>query len=235
MPVAFTTWTVLPHTAIDKLSANLWRVEGTMPDGSTRRILSAVRLADGRILLHNAIALEEPLMAELDAWGEVAGILVPNGFHRQDARIMKDRYPKARVYGPAGAAKAIAKAVPVDGTYADAPGDPTVTVRHLQGNKEREGVVTVRHPDGQATAIFCDTVLNQRRLGFPIGVFLHPTGRPSVPRVVRWMMVADAGALRADLEAIANIDGLARVIPGHGRDLTDDAPAQLRHAADVLT
>lgn len=234
MAASFTTWTVLPHEPLQQLAPNLWRLEGVMPDGSTRRIMSAIRLADGRVLLHNAIAMEEPLMAELDAWGEVAGILVPNAFHRQDARIYKERYPKARLYCPAGAAKAVGKVAAVDGSYTEAPGDATVTVRHLQGMKDREGVITVRHPDGTATAVFCDTVLNQRALGFPMSVLLHPTGRPSVPRVMRWLMVSDAKALHTDLAAVAAMDGLRRVIPGHGADLAEDASAALRHASDVL-
>lgn len=109
MPTCYDTWTVLPHDPIERLTDHAWRVGGRMSNG-TPRFMSPVRLADGRVLIHNAIAREDPLMAEIDAWGEVAAILVPNAFHRMDCRIMPARYPKAKVYAPAGAAKAVAKA-----------------------------------------------------------------------------------------------------------------------------
>src|SRR4051812_12527376 len=97
MAACYTTWKVLPHTPIERVSDTLWHVEGTMESG-TRRIMSLVRLRDGRVLMHNAIALDDAEMAAIDAWGTVAAILVPNGFHRMDCRIMQERYPAAKVY-----------------------------------------------------------------------------------------------------------------------------------------
>src|SRR4051812_45540873 len=107
MAKAFEQWTVLPHGPIEKLSDNLWRVSGTMPDGKTTRVMTIARFGDGRLLMHNAIALEEPLMAELEAWGKPSFIVVPNGFHRQDAKIYKGRYPEAAVLCPKGATKRV--------------------------------------------------------------------------------------------------------------------------------
>src|SRR5262245_49018604 len=121
MAKAFQTWTVLPHQPLEKLADNLWRVEGTMPDGRTRRVMSVAKMRDGRLVIHNAIALEEPLMAELEAFGTPAVLVVPNAYHRQDAKIFKDRYPALRVHCPRGATKGVGKVVPVDGDYEDAP------------------------------------------------------------------------------------------------------------------
>ena len=65
MAVGFRRWTVLPHAPIEVLAPNLWRVEGQM--GSyNKRVMVLARLADGRILMHNAIALDEASMARLD-------------------------------------------------------------------------------------------------------------------------------------------------------------------------
>lgn len=233
MAAAFQTWTVLPHGPVERFSENLWRVRGDMPNPENKRVMVLARLADGRIVMHNAIALEEERMAEIDAWGEVAAILVPNAFHRQDAKIMKDRYPGARVYAPAGGAGAVAKVVPVDGSYSDAPGDATVTVRHLAGIKEREGVVTVRSNDG-VSAIFCDTVLNLPKMSGLLAFALHPTGQPAVPRVTRWLFTRNAAELKADLEQIASVDGLTRVICGHGAAIVADAPGAMRSAIATL-
>src|SRR5687767_5016314 len=44
MAKCFESWTVLPHGPLEKLSENLWRVEGTMPDGTTKRVMTIARM-----------------------------------------------------------------------------------------------------------------------------------------------------------------------------------------------
>jgi hypothetical protein len=200
---------------------------------SNKRVMTLVRLNDGRILMHNAIALDEASMARIDAWGEVIAILVPNRFHRQDARIMHERYPEAKVYAPTSAVRAASKATPCAGTYAEVPTDASVTIREIDGIGAREGVLLVRSPDG-VSAVFCDTVLNIPKTSGILGMFLHPTGTLSVPRVTAWLFAKDRKALRADLEKIAAEDGLVRVIPGHGDVVASDAAKRLREAAARL-
>ena len=67
-----------------------------------KRVMTIARRTDGTLVIHNAIALADAEMAEIDAWGKVATIVVPNGYHRLDAKIFHDRYPGARVVCPAG-------------------------------------------------------------------------------------------------------------------------------------
>jgi hypothetical protein len=232
MAVGHKTWTVLAHEPIEVLAPNVWRVEGRL-NAYNRRVMTLVRLGDGRILIHNAIALDEPSMARIDGWGEIVAILIPNGFHRQDARIMRERYPKAKVYAPTGALAAASKATPCDGSYSNVPTDDTVSIRELEGIGRREGVVITRSPDG-VTAIFCDTLLNLPKLSGLLGAVLHPTGTLSVPRPTSLLFAKDKKALRTDLEHIAAEEGLVRVIPGHGRVVTTDVDASLREAAARL-
>jgi hypothetical protein len=233
MAKAFTQWTLLPHGPLEKLADNLWRLEGTMPNGKTRRVMTLARLTDGRVLIHNAIALEEHLMNEITAWGAPAAILVPNGFHRQDSRIMKDRFPNAKVYCPAGAKKAVSQVVAVDGSFEDVPRDPTVHARHLEGVKGREGLLDVTSSDGR-TLVFCDTILNIPEAPLPIRLLLAPVGRPSVPRFARWFFASDKQALKRDLEALASQSDLRRLIPGHGHPVLTDARAALHSAASSI-
>src|SRR5882724_1249737 len=124
MPNPFETWTVLPHKPIVKLEENLWFVEGQL--GNIRRVMVTVRLKDGRLVIWNAIALDEPEMKELEAWGTPAFLIVPNAFHRVDARIWKQRYPKVTVIAPPAAKDKVAKIVAVDRTDGDF-GDDSVT------------------------------------------------------------------------------------------------------------
>jgi len=231
MAVGHTTWTVKPHDPIEELTPNLSLVEQQL-NARNRRVMVLARLADGRVVVHSAIALDDASMAKLDAWGEVAAILVPNRFHRQDARIWQERYPKAKVYAPSGAVDAAAKATPVHGTYADVPRDATFSARDLAGIANREGVLLVQGGEG-TSAIFCDTLLNLPKLSGLMGMMLHPTGTLSVPRPTSLIFAKDKKALRADLESLAD-DSLVRVVPGHGAVVATDAAARVREAAARL-
>lgn len=231
MPAAFSTWTVLPHKPIEKLSPNLWRVSGTLGKNVQRQMVLA-RMADGRVIVHNAIALDDPEMAELEAWGEPSVIFVPNGFHRMDAAIWKQRYPKAKVYAPAGARKRVAKVVEVDGTTADAPGDASAKLMPLDGCP-MEGVMEVTSDNG-VTLTFCDTVLNMPKLGFPMGTIMGPTGTISAPLVMRLIAIKDKKAFASQLERLAATPNLTRLTFGHGHPITDDPAGALRKVVKQL-
>src|SRR5690242_7905964 len=101
-------WTVIEHGPIEKLSENLWRVEGALPRMSLRRVMTAARMFDGRLVLHSAIALEESAMKELEAWGTPSFLVVPNAYHRRDAPGYKRRYPNITVLAPRGSRAKVA-------------------------------------------------------------------------------------------------------------------------------
>jgi hypothetical protein len=220
--MSFTEWTVLPHDPIEKLASNLWSVSGKMPKGNQRRMTLA-RLGDGRLLVHNAIALNADEMQELEAFGEVAAIVVPNGFHRQDARIWKDRYPNAKVYCPKKAQKAVRKVVGVDGDYDAVPRDSGVRAVHLDGMAGAEGVVEIQSDAGR-TLVFNDAILNMTPQGALMDLMLAPVGKPSVPRFSRWFFVKDKPAFREHLATLTR-GGVERIIVGHGATIEQDTTA----------
>jgi len=232
MAVCAQSWIVLPHDPIEILAPNVWRVEGRLGKNN-RRIMLLARLKDGRIIVHNAIALDDASMAKIDAWGEVAAILIPNAFHRQDSFIMQTRYPMAKVYAPSGAIKAASKATPCAGAYRDAPADDSVKIRDIEGIGGKEGLMLIQSDDG-TTAVFCDTLLNIPPMGGLMGLALSPTGTLGIPRAIRWMMMKDKQALKNDLLGIAATDGLVRLIPGHGATVTKDVAARTKEAAERL-
>jgi hypothetical protein len=232
MAKCFETWTVLPHGPLEKLSENVWRVEGTMPDGNTKRVMTIARMKDGRLVIHNAIALEPAQQAEIEAFGTPASIVVPNGFHRQDAKIYKDRYPSANVYTPAKARKKVEKIVPVTGDYDAAPKDDTVRLSHLDGCNGSEGVLEVKSSDG-VTVVFNDTICNLPKRSGLVGFFLAPTGQASVPRFSRWLLVKDKEAFIRQVNSWATPD-LARVIVSHGKMLSDRPADTLRTVTAAL-
>jgi len=229
MAACFTTWTVLPHEPIQKLSENLWCVQGLMPDGKTTRKMAVVKAQDGSLFFHNPIALKEPEMQELEAFGRPAYIVVPGSFHRQDARIWKDRYAAAKVVSPRGAAKKVGAIVPVELTYDEAPSDDTVKLSHFDGCKEREGVVEVRSQNG-TTLVINDVVCNLPKLGGLLGFALAPTGKPSVPRVTRWFVAQSGGALGEHVERLSHTPNLKRLILSHGDNIESDPAGALTTA-----
>ncbi len=233
MPKAFDTWQVFPHRPLEKLESNLWRVEGDLPNGNGNRVMTIAKMSDGGLMIHNGIALEEEQMREIEGFGTPALLVVPNGFHRLDAKVFKDRYPSLRVVCPAGARKKVEQVVKVDATYDDAPADDTVRLIHLDGTKRSEGVLEVKS-NGKTTVVFNDAVNNLPKMGGVFGFLLAPTGIPSVPRLARWMMIKEKAAFREHLEKLAATPNLARLIVSHGRVMTEKPGETLRTVASAL-
>lgn len=224
--MTFKSWTVLPHDPIEKLSSRLWTVSGKMLKGNQRRMV-VVRRDDGSLVVHNAIALDDAEMAELDQWGEVRALLVPNAFHRMDVGIWKERYPKALVYCPSGASKSVSKVVSVDGDYSALANDKTLQIAHLEGMKGAEGILRV--VDEGASLIANDALLNLEPKNFFMDLALGPVGKLSVPLFARVMWMKDRRAFVGQLQRLAG-DGVQRVIVGHGATVETDARAQLEEA-----
>jgi hypothetical protein len=229
MAACFTEWTVLPHDPIEKLTENFWCVQGVMPDGKTKRKMSVVRMRDGALCFHNAIALEAKAMQELEAFGKPSFIVVPGAFHRQDARIWKDRYPGAKVVAPAGAKKKVDAVAKVELDYRDAPSDDTVKFTYFDGCKEKEGYLEV-HSESGTTLVVNDVVFNLPKMGGLRGFAFGPTGQPSVPRISRWMVVKERNAVGEHLERLAGIPDLRRVVLSHGENLVENPNEALRVA-----
>lgn len=84
MPKWNTEWKVGPHGPLEKLSERLWRVEGDVPGVPMKRVMTIAKRANGDLVLHNAIALADKEMAEIEALGPVKTLVIPNGYHRLD-------------------------------------------------------------------------------------------------------------------------------------------------------
>ena len=237
MPKAHTEWTVLGHQPIEKLEETLWCVTGTLPGMSLKRVMTLVRLDDGSIVIHSAIALDEASMSEIEAWGTPAILLVPNTFHRLDAPAYVSRYPNLKVYCPRGGRRKIEDVVPVDGTYDDLPDLPGLTWEYLEGIGKAEAVLLVKSRSG-TTLVFNDAVFNMPHghgfSGFIFRYLTQSTGGPRVTRLFRFFAVKDRNAFRAHLERLANTADLTRIIVSHHRMIIDDPGGVLRAAASTF-
>lgn len=228
-------WRVRGHGPIAKLEANLWEVESEVPSLPLKRRMTVVRLGDGSLVVHSAICLDEAAQRELDAWGSVRYVIVPNGWHRMDAPAYAERYPDARILCPDPVRKRVSKKVRVDGNLSLLPADPALSCEAMAGTNTAEHVLTVR--SGERTSlVFCDTVFNLPELpGFKGWLYgaIGSTGAPKVTPVFRLAAVGDRRALGQHLATLASSPGLYRVVPGHGAVIegADKAPELMRAVA----
>jgi hypothetical protein len=232
-------WNVLPHGPIEKLAENLWRVEGSLPGMSLRRVMTIAERTDGRLVVHSAIALEETAMKELEALGEPSFLVVPNAFHRLDAPAFKKRYPNIVVLAPKGSRTKIATKVAVDGTLEDFPPDGAVRLETLQGVNAIEAVMFVRSSDGE-TIVLTDVVFNMSKkpsdpLGWFFTTIMGSAPGPRMSRLFKGVAVKDKSALREDLVRLSGTPDLVRVIVAHGEMAKgQDAAKAIKAASEYL-
>lgn len=220
---------------------NLWSVIGDIPRlrMPLKRRMVVARREDGTLVIHSAVLLAEAEMAELEALGPPALLIVPNGQHRLDAPAFKARYPHITVLCPERVEKKVSAKVAVDAFYPDFPEDAASAIHDLDGTPDwgAEGVLVVRSGEARerVTLVFGDTIMNQPHLPTFEGTvyrWLGCTGGPLVHSFWRW--TGDKAALGAHLERLASLPGLARIIPGHGEPIEDDPAGTLRAVAATL-
>jgi hypothetical protein len=230
-------WTVLPHRPIERLQENLWTVEADLPRGPFKRRMGIARLGGGRLVFLNAIALDEPSMKEIEAWGEPAFAVAANGFHRLDLGAFKVRYPKLRVLAGLGARKRIGEIVQVDGGLELLPADPGLVVEKVAGTKMGDVVCTARAASRASLCFPGDVLMNAPRgRGVPglLVSVLGFVGDLHVPRLIRWIGVENRGELKAHLSRLADTPGLQHVFTCHGPVISVDPSGALRRAAAAL-
>jgi hypothetical protein len=234
MVKAYAEWKVLPHGPIERLADNLWWVQGSLPRMSLKRVMTIVRLKDGRLVIHNGIALDEAAMRELEAWGTPACLLVPNSWHRLDAPAYKMRYPALRVLTPRGSRAGVAEVMTVDGSYEDFPADDGVRLEPLRGVNDVEGVMLVRSADG-VSVVLNDAMFNMDRkrdpLGFLFTTLLGSAPGPRVSRLAKLSLVKDKSALKQELARFAELPDVQRVIVSHEKVASGPAARDALRAA----
>jgi hypothetical protein len=231
-------WKVLPHGPVKAVDERIVTVEGDipMPLGKFPRRMTVVGLSRNRSAIFSAMALKEPDMQRIEEVGKPSFLIVPNGHHRLDARIWKQRYPRLKVMCPPDARESVAQAVPVDSTD-DVLGDKDVDFVIVGGTGKAEAALVVRRTGG-TTLIVNDVIANVRHpRGFGAKIMARIFGfgikGPQVPRVVKRAMVEDEQQLAAQFRQWAKFDGLRALIPSHG-DIIERPAASLERLAANL-
>ena len=238
MSAPLTEWKILPHGRLTEIAPDILTVTGAihMPIGDFPRRMTIVRLRDRRLVIFNAVALDEEEMRRIEAFGEPAFLIVPNDHHRLDAGIWKERYPALHIVTPPAARKKVEEAVPVDATNVDF-GDPGVTWIVVPGTGSAEAALRVDGPAG-TTLILNDVVGNIRDAHGLGGWLIERMGfagdTPHVPGPVRMMLVRDKADLAAQFRAWAALPDLKRILVSHGETIDQDPRGALIALADAL-
>jgi hypothetical protein len=217
------------------LADNLREVSGSLPGMPLGRRMTVIRLSDGRLVIHNAIALETDAMAALEAWGRPAFLVVPNGYHRLDAFAFKQRYPDLVVIAAPDARPKVEQALPVDGGPELIPAGLGLLGEVLEGTKIGEMAFTVTHGDGSKTVIVNDAIFALPHQPGISGFFMKivgSTGGPKVTRIMRWFGVSDREGFKRHLLRIAETPELARLVVSHGELLEGEVASVLRAVAE---
>jgi hypothetical protein len=232
-------WTVASHRPLERLADGLWQVEADLDVLPIGRRTTIVRLASGDVLVHNAVACDEPTMAAIDALGPVRWIVVPSRYHKMDAHALASRYPGAAIVTPRGSIDRVREVCRVDGELDLLPADPSLRWEPLDG-VPAEAVLVHTDPDGAVTLVMNDAFMNlpDRLPGWRglVVKMIGSTGGPKVTRTAKIGIVRDRRTYEAHLRRLAALPKLTRVIPGHGDVIRDAAAATagLTRAADGL-
>src|SRR5262249_4993969 len=228
MPKPPRPWTVIENEPIEQIDDNLWGVAGKVPDfpkgAGMDRPMSLVRLADGRLVFHNAVPVDDVALAKLRAWGEPAILLVPMHLHAIDAHAFRAKLG-VKVYTSKATVDKTREIVEVDGTFEDLPADPALACRPLSGTKFGEAAWAVT-TGPRASLLFCDAIQNNRPgtgfNGFMFKIMGFTGEGLKTPPFYKLRAVSDKAALKRDVLALADTPGLARIVPSHGLIVSTD-------------
>ena len=228
----------MSHGKLTEVDENVLTVNGElhMPLADLPRRMTVARLNDSRLVVFNAIALDEVEMRALEDYGRPAFLVVPNDHHRLDARVWKERYPSLQVVAPEGSRTKVEEVVHVD-TTAPSFGDPNVQFVTVPGTRGHEAALVIRTPNG-TTLVLNDLVGNIRHEsgfgGWLLRVMGFAGNEPHIPKPVKLILIEDKEALRVQLLQWAELESLKRILVSHGSPIEDHPGQTLRDLASSL-
>jgi hypothetical protein len=234
MTSPFKEWTVLPHGKLTRVNERIVEVVGElkMPLLEVPRRMTAVRTQSGGLVIFSAIALREPEMAELEAFGRPAFLVVPSLRHRLDAPAYVKRYPNLNVVAPRTGAEKIGEVVRVD-THAPNFDDATIRYLEIAGDSALE----VDGDDG-LTVIVNDLIGDIHDQSGVGGWLLKIMGfagdEAHVPTPVKVLLGKHKSEVAQLFRRWAERDDLRRIIVSHGDPIETDPRGALRKLAASL-
>jgi len=227
-------WTVLPHGKLTRVGERILTVVGDlkMPFMHLPRRMTVVRTTSDELIIFSAMALSEPDMAELEAFGRPGFLVVPSAHHRLDAASYLRRYPDVTVVAPRAGAEKIGEVVRVDTSDPDFA-DPTIRYVEIAGDSALE----VDGNDGQ-TLIVNDLIGHIHGEhgvgGWLLKVMGFAGDDPHVPGPVKLLLGKHKSEVAQQFRRWAATDDLRRIMVSHGDSIENDPRGALRTLAASL-
>jgi len=225
---------IFPHGRPEQITPALWEVTGSLPFPLKRKMVIH-RLADGTLLVHNVVAMDDDGMKALEALGRPSVMVVSHSMHTMDAPFYAERYPEMKVVTTKSIADKLAGKVKVDARPDEALPALGVHPHQIPGMRYDEVVLDVPTGDaeGSRALLFTDIV----GCGTPKGLLMRMLGPPGgrgVPRIAKLRQISDKPRVASFLRERAQTPHLRVVLGAHSDPITTDAPAFLREAADGM-
>ncbi|MFT7518397.1 MAG: hypothetical protein ACI9MC_000528, partial [Kiritimatiellia bacterium] len=171
----------------------------------------------------------------LEALGAPQVMIVPNGMHRLDASVYKERYPDLVVCCPASAQAKVEQVVAVDNTDVDALSELGMVVHSPAGGFENAYEV----PLDDGVALICtDILFHMEHLpglsGLIMRYITRSTGFFGVTGVGRFFIGKGLRGLTEWLREQSGRRDLRVLTVAHGRSITVDVSGHLKAAAERL-
>ena len=205
--------------------------EVKMPGGvrmNTR--MTVVRLANGKVLVHSPIQLNDELAKAIDALGEVAYVVAPNRFHHLFFGPCAERYARAKTFGPPGLGEKV-PGLRIDTVLRDEPPDEwafEIEQVAVHGAPKMSEVVLFHKPT--KTLIVSDLFFNiVHPANFATKVLLTFTGaRGELAKSRVWsMMMEDESVFESSVRKVLAFD-FDTLVMAHGDVVEKNAAEKAR-------
>lgn len=222
-----------------KIAEGVWEDPGdpgqTAGPGLPLR-MTALRLADGGLLIHSPVPLSDEAAAALSAEGPVRFIVAPNLFHHLHLKAAAARFPDAEVLAAPGLAEKLGDLPPhriLDGALAD-PWGGEIRWQPILGMPRLNEVALLHQPS--RTLILTDLIFNVHEAASWVSrTMLRMTGawqKTTFTRVGR-LLVKDRDAAQRSAGALLDWD-FDRIIMSHGEVIEGDGRGRLSRALAPL-
>lgn len=193
--------------------------------------MTIVRRADGGLVVHSPIALDDGLRGEVEAIGPVRRVIAPNLYHHLYAGQWAAAFPDVRLVGPKKLAdkREDLKLDAFLGETPDVGWQGTLDQVRISGCMLQETVFF--HPPSR-TLISADFVENfESSPHWPTRMYLKASGvhgKPGVSRPIRWMF-RDRDQAKTAIERVLSWN-FERIVLAHGNPIAERGPEIVRES-----
>jgi hypothetical protein len=225
------------HEPLEELTEGVWIVKAPLRFMGMFEIggrMTVLRAGDG-LVVHSPVALDDALVAQIDALGPVRYVVAPNAYHHLYAGPAAAAWPEAKLLAPAALRKKRAD-LRIDAVLeagAPAAWGSDIQTLPIGGSMLNE---TVLFHTPSKTLVTSDLFENFSHVDHWLtrqylkagGVYGKPGWHPLLRFVYR-----DRKAAKADVEKILDLD-MARIVIAHGDVVTSKPKETMREALAFL-